>query len=809
MKVTLVRGPVRATTKTCRGRRPRRPAFERLEPRVMLDATPIISEFMAANGATLADGRGAFEDWIEIHNPTGAAVELDGWYLTDDPADLTQWPLPAVSLAAGDYLIVFASGRDEIDHVDPDGNPHTNFKLDTAGDSLALVAPDGTTIADAYWHYPEQRADVSYGVAVDTLVASGAMAEILVPADGSLATTWTALDFTPEVAWTAGPTGVGYDVSTAAGSSTPLKVDLGESINSGPTQSGWESIEHEGTSPVTRSFPHDELAGPGNSVVVTVSGQTHWRDYAPATGIFAPLSNLLSDGPLANAPATIALDLQNLLSGTYEITTYHHTTEFGPSARPPATPFDVYLTDGLVTDDPIVVGAVMSDNNSSALRTETFQFTVVDGSPVRIAFDRGQSVGQGDHFALPGFELTLLTEARVGDFITTDIETQLHGHGTSAYLRTAFEAAVVDDVQRLALRIKYDDGFAAYLNGTPIAARNAPSAPAFNATATQENPVEQAVRFEEIDVSDFRGALRTGTNVLAIHGLNLLADDDDFLILPELVATRTGDSAYMTASTPGRSNAPGYSGLVADTQFSVDRGFYTDPFDVEITTETPESQIRYTLDGSRPTETTGTPYTEPITIAGLTTLRAAAFKPDHIPTNVDTHTYVFLDDVVVQNGAGFPTGWGIGADYAMEDDPGDLALIAGDSLYTVEQARQVVADSLLALPTLSIVLDTDGMFGSAQGIYANTEGRGFTWERPTSVELIYADGTPGFQQDAGIRIQGFTSRDPGRNPKHSLRLIFRSVYGAGQLDYPFFGGTASLAAGGTATDRFDTIVLRS
>ncbi len=775
--------------------------FEPLEQRMLLDADSLlIGEFMAANGETLADGHGAYEDWIEIHNPTGTAVELDGWCLTDDSADLTKWRFPPRTLAAGEYLVVFASGRDEADHVDPDGNPHTNFKLDADGDSLALVAPDGT-IADAYWHYSEQFADVSYGLAVDTLVASGAAAEVFVPTDGSLATIWTSLDFTPEVAWAERPTGVGYDVSTGAGPSTPLKIDLGRSINSGPTQSGWESIEHDGTSPATRSFPHDELAGPGNSVVVTVSGQTHWRDYAPATGIFAPLSNLLSDGPLANAPATISLDLENLLGGTYEITTYHHTTQFGPSVRPPATPFDVYLTDGLVTDEPIAAGAEMSDNNSSELRTETFQFTVVDGSPVRIAFDRGPSKGQGDHFALPGFELRLLREARVGDFVTTDLETEMHGHGTSAYLRTVFEAERADDVKRLALRIKYDDGFAAYLNGTPIAARNAPPQPTFNATATRENPVEQAVRFEEIDVSAFLGALQTGANVLAVHGLNLSAANDDFLILPELIATGAGESAYMTTPTPGESNAPGYSGLVADTRFSVDRGFYTEPFDVAITTETPDAQIRYTLDGSRPTETTGTPYTEPITIDGLTTLRAAAFKPDHVPTNVDTHTYVFLDDVVVQDGAGFPAGWGIGADYAMENDPGDLALIAGDSGYTVEQARQVVADALLALPTLSIVLDTDDVFGSARGIYANTEGRGFAWERPTSVELIYADGTPSFQQDAGIRIQGFTSRNPGRNPKHSLRLVFRNRYGAGQLDYPFFGDAA--------TGRFDTIVLRS
>src|SRR5688500_6917347 len=54
--------------------------FEALEARQMLAGnTPVISEFMAVNGDTLADQDGAYSDWIEIHNPTGASVNLDGY----------------------------------------------------------------------------------------------------------------------------------------------------------------------------------------------------------------------------------------------------------------------------------------------------------------------------------------------------------------------------------------------------------------------------------------------------------------------------------------------------------------------------------------------------------------------------------------------------------------------------------------------------------------------------------------------------------------------------------------------------------
>ena len=61
-----------------RARQQSRRRFETLEPRLVLDAGPLITEFMAVNDATFADEDGDFSDWIEIHNPTGQAIELDG-----------------------------------------------------------------------------------------------------------------------------------------------------------------------------------------------------------------------------------------------------------------------------------------------------------------------------------------------------------------------------------------------------------------------------------------------------------------------------------------------------------------------------------------------------------------------------------------------------------------------------------------------------------------------------------------------------------------------------------------------------------
>ena len=172
----------------------RRLSLQRLEPRHVLNTGPLlISEFMADNETVLADGDGDFEDWIEIYNRSDATVNLTGWYLTDDDDLLTKWQFPSASLDAGDYLVVFASQKHE---NPPPGELHTNFRLDADGEYLALVEPDGATVAYAYDEFPEQLEDVSYGPADattmwDTLIDSGAPVKYHMPTPGDDPVAWT------------------------------------------------------------------------------------------------------------------------------------------------------------------------------------------------------------------------------------------------------------------------------------------------------------------------------------------------------------------------------------------------------------------------------------------------------------------------------------------------------------------------------------------------------------------------------------------------------------------------------------------
>lgn len=121
----------------------------------------IISEFMAINSNGITDEDLEHSDWIELYNNTENAIDLQGWYLTDDAANLKQWQFPSITIPKGGYLLVFASGKNRID---PAKSLHTNFKLSGSGEFLVISEPD-TTISHAYQPlYPAQQQDVSYGL---------------------------------------------------------------------------------------------------------------------------------------------------------------------------------------------------------------------------------------------------------------------------------------------------------------------------------------------------------------------------------------------------------------------------------------------------------------------------------------------------------------------------------------------------------------------------------------------------------------------------------------------------------------------
>ncbi|NIP93244.1 MAG: hypothetical protein GWO24_07215, partial [Akkermansiaceae bacterium] len=384
--------------------------------------------------------------------------------------------------------------------------------------------------------------------------------------------------------------------------------------------------------------------------------------------------------------------------------------------------------------------------------------------------------------------------------IQTDVEAAMRNVSPGILVRTRFDFPEPAAIETLQFELGFDDGFTAWLNGIEIASRNAPAPLAFDSAATGEGNAVIT-----IPAALPPGALMETGNVLAIHGLNLTAGDEDFLVAPSLSGISHDPSAarYFTNPTPGAPNDPtGIIGFVADTKFSVDRGFHDAPISVAITTATGGATIRYTTDGSVPTETHGTTYTTPLTIDSTTVLRAAAFREGFEPTNVDTHSYLFPAHVALQgNPRGYPATWaGVAADYAMDQDPADYRRAAGDANFTRSEARSALAESLRAIPAISIVTDRDNLFDRSTGIYLNPSGRGEQWERPVSVEIIGEDGIGRYQTNAGLRVMGFTSRNLNTTPKLNMRLLFKKQYGDARMQYPVLGPEGP--------DEFNTIALR-
>jgi hypothetical protein len=340
---------------------------------IHLAGSVLISEFMAANQGSLRDDFNETSDWIELFNHGQEPLDLQGWALTDRMAPDARWILPSRILGAGEYLVVFASGRNR---KLPGAPLHTSFSLSAGGEYLALIRPDGTVASEFAPAFPRQVADVSFGfpgTSTVTILAPGAAGQAGVP---------TSLE--------------DFEVNFA----------------------GWQ------TSPAT------------------FQGAS-WQNVETGVG---------------------------------------------------------YDTTG-------------------------------EGVPY------GSWIGAGGN-----------------------LQTRMRNQNESAFLRVPF---VLDDpstIVSLRLRMRWDDGFIAYLNGTQVAADQAPASPGWNSGATGDRIEALNEDWTDFDIATAAVPLFAGTNVLAIHGLNWRVGSSDFLILPALEALANQSAlapAYMLEPTPGAPNSSG------------------------------------------------------------------------------------------------------------------------------------------------------------------------------------------------------------------------------------------------------------
>ena len=273
---------------------------------------------------------------------------------------------------------------------------------------------------------------------------------------------------------------------------------------------------------------------------------------------------------------------------------------------------------------------------------------------------------------------------------------------------------------------------------------------------------------------------------------------------------------FFQVPTPGAANQASVSGFVADTKFTPNRGFPDQPFDLTIESATSNAEIRYTLDGSEPTPTTGLVYSGPIRIEKTTNVRAMAHVPgtDMVPTNIDTHSFIFVDQVAVQPKVpeGWPADWGrdaqiervrgfsgpVPADYEM--DP----RVVNDTLGL--RNGVTIRDALLDVPSIVLTMPRRDFAKSEAEKTASDEAS--IYGTPTqrieftgSIEYLRPDGVRGFQDDVIMETHGNSSRTPFRMQKHSIRITFSGRAGSTRLRYNLFPESP--------VKRFNKLVLRA
>lgn len=554
---------------------------------VTATADPVISEFMASNATTLKDGHGNYEDWIEIWNPDPVPVDLAGWRLTDKAADPSRFVFPPLTIPAGGRLVIFASDQPgstgTLTHVDPAGYLHTNFSLSKNGEYLALLNPDGIPTTEFSPAYPAQTADLSYGTmeTSDSLVGPDTQARYIVPTSTDLDTAspdWRSNSYDASGWELAAGSGLGFESGTAT-AYWPLDESAGSSVAVDATGNGYDGTLSGSATPGAAGHSPTTLNAVGFSgslgkISVPYSPALNpetftfaaWVRPQQSTGTYQAIVTSRQDNPgrgyilyitpagkwefwtgtgsgwnYCGSPAVefgewthVAIvrrrngDLRLYLNGVSAAS--RNGTGFGPN---PGNPLhlgagnqdgSLFRFDGTIDD------ATLWNHDIGELLIQTHR----DNS--------------GGTFPTPAY----------GGHYQTNVQASLETVNPGLYARHAFTVADPAVLASLQLRMKYDDGFVAYLNGAEVARRNLTGTRAFDSVADSDRSDTAAVVWEELDISSAGLPLIVpGLNTLAIHAMRRSLTHQDFLCNPELNATSTtgASDGYFASATPGQPNS--------------------------------------------------------------------------------------------------------------------------------------------------------------------------------------------------------------------------------------------------------------
>jgi hypothetical protein len=526
----------------------------------------LITEFLAENDRGLRDEDGDEQDWLEIYNAGTNTVNLANWYLTDNPANRDKWRFPATNLLANRYMIVFCSEKNRRTPGEP---LHTNFRLDKEGEFLALVWTNGTTIVSQYSPaYPQQAADVSYGMVVDQrtipLVTATSAAKVFVPVDDTLSSNWIEIGFN-DADWNGVTPSIGFESQSPA----PVVVaDSAADFSGIQGQDNWfygyYNRTHDTNAPGYHAtnfiaFPND-TSQPWSDDNFWTGVQWDWfQGNPPWTEVGR--TNVHPNGGNSGVEHWAIRRWVSEVAGTIRVDWFLAKANVGGGDG---------VTGRIFHNNTLRDSVLIPFNNSAGTNRSVVITGVQPGDSIDVALDptgTGGQPGTPPNDSADGSYMSAritIVPSYTNQFASS-VEGQMLNQNATAYLRIPFTVTNLSAIEFLTLRMKYDDGFAAYLNGQPLVSRNAPLEPQWNSTATAERSNLDGVIFEEIDLTPGIDLLRAGTNVLAIQGLNLSAGDSDFLCVAELRgASLTLDPnvrRHFVVPTPGAPNGVGTTNL--------------------------------------------------------------------------------------------------------------------------------------------------------------------------------------------------------------------------------------------------------
>jgi len=481
----------------------------------MVDTTSsrlVINEVLAHNKSAVAH-EGTFPDMVELYYDGPASLNLSGMRMTDDPNDRTKFVFPAgATIASGQYLVLFADANAVTSGV------HLGFALADEGESIYLYDKNGTLIDSV--EFGLQLPDLSIGRV-------------------GFEDNWHLTKPTFGAANVAQPLGNPDTLKInewLANGQVLFEEDFIELYNphANPVDlSGMYLTDNPVTQPGKHKIgPLSFIAGGGYAVF--------WADNSKTSGHVG--FRLSADAGMIGLFDSQLKQIDKILYGP-------QTTDVSQGRAPDgANSFDFMQLPTPGVSNPgktttTTAITLMAENATKRVRVPTG--AISDNWKGGAAFDDS---GWNDGTFVSGKTGGVGYENNPGDatnytpFISRDVKSLMYNIRGTCYIRIPFtvDANIINNITGLTLKMRYDDGFLAYINGTALetATRNFTGTPAWNSLATSTHADGDAVNFEHISISGYIGALRSGSNILAIHGLNgTSTTSSDFLISPELEAT--------------------------------------------------------------------------------------------------------------------------------------------------------------------------------------------------------------------------------------------------------------------------------